>query len=398
MRKVLLGTTALLGAALIAGDVQAQLEVTVGGYVRFDAGWFSDDLDGTRFAPVTPANVSGAGPTVSLDSTDRTSFDFRSRTNINIDVTGVADNGLRYGARARILQDGSANSFSMDETLIYLSGSWGRLEFGDEDGAADTMAILTPGAGTGGVFGQWHDWAGWVYDDAQKPIDSSDSTKIIYYTPRFSGFQFGISYAPYGDADGQGNRIAGRDTDQIDTWIEVGANYVGNFDGIAVQVGGTYSYANAPSGTQNLSAWMAGATVGFGGFTVGANYVRQGGSLTPAGSGINTWAWSVGATYRQGPWSVGLNYVYADFDGRDTNWRGLGSLPTERAWAVGLGAGYTIAPGMSLLADVVYFDARSTDDVNIVSASGGDCLVNRVCDTRADNDGWVGTMRLNVAF
>ena len=47
MKKILLGTTTLIGAAgLFAGAALAETpKVTVGGYANFEAGYVSDDMD-----------------------------------------------------------------------------------------------------------------------------------------------------------------------------------------------------------------------------------------------------------------------------------------------------------------------------------------------------------------
>src|SRR6185369_1475217 len=97
MKKVLLGSTALIGAALLAAPAQAQLEVTVGGSVGFQAGWFDTDL---------------------TNNNDR---DFQSEADLIVRASGVADNGLEYGAEV-VLQSSTSDSSNADEALLYVGG------------------------------------------------------------------------------------------------------------------------------------------------------------------------------------------------------------------------------------------------------------------------------------
>ena len=93
----------------------------------------------------------------------------------------------------------------VDEASVYVGGTWGRIELGDFDGAADTLAIYAPVVGIEQIDGDAYDFLAVEQDGfsyGSQPIgsmvqapDSGDSTKIMYLTPRFAGIQAGISYA-----------------------------------------------------------------------------------------------------------------------------------------------------------------------------------------------------------
>src|SRR5918994_3162688 len=135
MKKILLETTAIAAAALYAQTAQAQITVSLGGYTEFFGAYYDDD------AP------------------NRTSREFQLETEIVVRADGKADNGLLYGAKIELQNStggSGATGVGTDEASVYLGGSWGRLELGDFDGAADTLAIYSPQ--TGGIDGNYTDF------------------------------------------------------------------------------------------------------------------------------------------------------------------------------------------------------------------------------------------------
>lgn len=366
MKKVLLATTALIAASAFAAPAQAQLEVTVGGFTAFQAAMFDNDT---------------------ANSSER---DFQSEAQIVVHARGVADNGLEYGARVAIDTSTSDDS-NADETHVYLGGTWGRLEMGDDDGASE-LVVFAPTVGIGQINGSYDDYVpaaaqGHIVNDRGDhnftAIDSDDSTKITYYTPKFSGFQAGVSYAP----EYQGFNIAGftgvagspgetvtlaDDTTVASDIFEVGLAYDGEFNGVMVKVGGNYVTASATdadvdlvtAGTQTLedvSAWSLGAQLGYNGFRFGGGYTHDGDSLQLEGVGDDSVSsWNLGATYENGPWGVGVSYLDIDFDdnayAKSLTAGGTGGDYT--AWA--LGGTYTVAPGLTVGADLAFFDRNAT--------------------------------------
>ncbi|MBE9557211.1 MAG: porin, partial [Proteobacteria bacterium] len=51
---------------------------------------------------------------------------------LQLDVTGTADNGLNYGFKIELNADTTDNTVA-DEARLQLSGGWGALQMGDED-------------------------------------------------------------------------------------------------------------------------------------------------------------------------------------------------------------------------------------------------------------------------
>jgi outer membrane protein OmpU len=327
MKKVLLGTASVLGLALLAQPAAAQITVKLGGYTDFRAGFWSDDR---------------------TNSTDR---EFRNDTEVHVRADGKADNGLLYGVQIEI--DSSGTALNYDEANLYLAGGWGRVEMGDQDGAGDQLAVHAPYVGIGQLWGDQDSFLAnaLIGGDTLYVPDSSDSTKISYFTPTFAGFRAGVSYTP--ELNGGDSVVLTEPTTGYSDWIEAGARYSGEFSGATVALGLTYSQAdaNAPA-ADDFSAWQAGAQVGFAGFTVGGGYTDYN-DFVLARNGLGyepDTSWNVGATYTAGPFGVGGGYLNLDDESGDD----------YTIWSVG--AVYTVAPGLAVQADYYNFDNEIAND------------------------------------
>lgn len=378
MNRYLLAGSAAVALALGAGaaNAQAKFEVKVGGDAYFEAGYVDQDLD------------SG------LRSTE-----FRNRLRINIIPSAKADNGLEYGARLRFRASsgtGNARTTDADRAYIYAQGGFGQVRVGVTNSFNDETYISAPtdylplalvdqvqnwfGPNTniGGngpaatVTGNSIIWPSLNVDN--------NSTKIVYFSPRFAGLQLGASYEPRNDS-------SHTDVNRLDTagaafgaangtyqdLVEVGANYNNTFGGITVKASGGYYWGQAVGNTggsnyKDLSAWQAGAQIGYAGFSVGGSYTdfgKSGLNNRPGFFTESTRSWTVGAQYTAGPIVVGANYK----NGKDA---GSLALNGERELQVyEIGVGYTVAPGLTLQAQYDYFDldaetAALSDKGNVV--------------------------------
>ena len=231
MKKLLLGTTTLIGAAtLFAGSALAETpKVTVGGYANFEAGYVSDDLDGTL--------ANGSHNAVNRDQRPDA---FRSDTQVDFKIDGKNDAGLGYGGEVDLLADTSPDvqgrGLNASKTFVYLDGNWGRFEGGSNVGADGTLKVDagTIARATGGINGDWSyfanandqflgqaalplaygatgsistfdgiTWSG-ITNDLGNHTEENLS-KVTYYTPRWQGLQVGVSYLPDQTNTGQGS-------------------------------------------------------------------------------------------------------------------------------------------------------------------------------------------------
>ena len=364
----LLTSVSLASLLLLAVPARAELQVTLGGYVGFQAAVFDNDA----------ANNSNR--------------DFQSESEIHVKVKGLADNGLEYGALIE-LRTSVSDSQNTDEANLWLSNRWGRFELGDQDGAGSELAELTPYVGIGQVRGSYIDFvtaadrghspseAG--MDSNLKAIDTADATKVTYYTPRLQGFQAGISYAPERDSSASGEVVQFLDnTGNHDNAIELGLNYMGELSGLGIKVGGQYTHADTKSVStlEDISAWSLGTQLTYNSFTLGGGYTHNGDSGQAAGvTRDNVTGWNVGATYSSGPWGVGISYASINFDNAATPFGATGATGAGGDYTVyGVGGVYKIAPGLTAAADIVVYDR------------------NRVTGT--DTNGYVAITEIRAAF
>lgn len=343
MKKILLGSTALVAAGLMAGPAFAQVELSTSGGYDFAIGIVDQDL-----------------------TTDR-DYDFRSLGELTFNANGTADNGLEYGARLDLDDIATDTGVSVDEAYMFLSGTFGIITLGEDDPAGDDQNVSPPDAGTGGYDGNWSNFAtGALGVTATNAENDGDAAKIKYTSPNFNGIQGGISFAPDSDSPGETPDLT-NDGD-FNEVISIGARYEGDFGNFGVTVGGSFNTGDSSvPGFEDLSSWDIGANLSFGAIEVGAQYIDDGDSGLPSGSGADATAYALGASYSTGPWTFGANWFSGELDTP-------GGDVTEDVY--GVMATYSVAPGLSVDADLVFFD----DEVAGVSSDGSVFVVRTSID------------------
>ncbi len=370
MKNMFLGTTGLVGAALLAMSAHAETpKVTVGGFIDFQAGFASDDRD---------ANQRSQG--------------FRNDSEVSIRVDGKSDAGLGYGAVIDLESDVSADAHNQglnaSRTYVYLDGGWGRFELGSNQGASATMAIDADNiaVATGGINGAWTYFANTTGANfistpelpgehgstlALGDESTDNNNKITYYSPRFSGFQVGVSYAP--DLVDRGQTVTRTDvgTSAGDV-IDLAANWEGKFDAIDLGLAATGTFADGDTGVEDISAYNIGGKVGYMGFSVAASYGDWNDSLRATGTNNNdSDYYTLGAAYEGGPFGVSATYLDSTVEnatGADNDFENLV-----------LGADYKLAPGLTPYAEVSFYDFDAAGRLN-------------------DNDGTVLLLGTQLAF
>lgn len=362
MKKILLGTTGLVAVALLATAASAETpKVTLGGFSDFQSGWTHEDAN-------TGVRDNG----------------MRNDNEITVKVDGKTDGGLGYGAEIDLEADTTADhdnqGTNASRTFTYLEGNWGRVELGGNKSVASTMRVdaSTLAAATGGINGAWTYFAnnptvvagGTV---SQGFITSSklpgehgntttygdettyNATKVSYYTPKFSGFQAGVSYTP--QLNDRGQLMARSDDEGDASVIDLGLGYEGTFSGIKVAAAGTYETATGKGanggaplsnlGSDDINAFNIGALLGWKNFSVAGSYgdwVNSG----IAGSDGNYWTAGLGWT--AGPIGVSATYIDSTLGGN------AGSPGDNKFNNLVLGAEYKLAAGLTPYAEVSFFD------------------------------------------
>lgn len=354
MKKLLLGTSALIGAVAFAGAALAEApKVTVGGTSDFQVGIASDDRD---------ANQRGHA--------------FRSDNEISFKVDGKTDGGLGYGGEivleADVTNDADTQGTNAAKTYVYLDGSWGRVEMGSTIAPTNTMKVdaSSIAAATGGIDGDWtyfaNSGAGFIatpdlvldYGAGNLGDESTENAnKIVYYSPRFSGFQLGLAYTPSHDSRGQTVTRANNNVGQSEQIISGGINYEGKWDQVSLAASLTGETGDAElTGTQDLTAYAAGAKLGYMGFSLAGSYGTWDDSNQAAANLDNNDFWTVGLGYEHGPIGVSATYIKSELAQTATTENKFDNLV--------VGADYKLAPGLTPYAEVSFYDQDAVGTVN----------------------------------
>ncbi len=360
MKKILLCGVAALAVAAASPAKAEGIDLGLGGYfIGYGVYTDSDNDDNLR------------------------SFDFRKETEIHVNGETTLDNGLTVGAHIELDVDksddltGGTNSTIIEESYMYLSGGWGRVNFGQEDGASYLLQVAAPSADDNidglrpdintfdlaNILNGTPSVGSSVLDYASDP--TAYSNKLTYITPLFNGFQMAASFTPSvsdSPIDSEAARVADNNAGQFDTAYEVAGRYQAIFSGADVTFGAGYASLQTEAdaattliGSDDQDVFNVGARVGFDAFGVGVSYVDDNNGVDTNG---DTDILVVGTDYVTGPFKFGLSYYdrtdEANAAGTTLGTTGsVGDVDTTR-WTAGVG--YQYGPGMSLNGSVAYVD------------------------------------------
>ena len=373
LKNLALGTTALIGVGLLGGvsalpaaaaEVKpgGALDVTITGFLRAEAGGGDqDDLQ--------------------RDANKANGLDFRNDSEVHVLARGKSEQtGLEYGATVEFEVD-TNQTLNTDETWIFLRGGWGELRMGDEDGVVDNSIIggQTIAAGTGGIDGSTFVVAN-IAGEGVFPTETSDQTKIRYYTPSFGGFSAGVSYTPTSQVvDGSGfngdfiaNKGGANAMDGENT-VEGGLVYDGDLGGVGIKAsvvglyGSLKNDAEVALGDDNYWNVTGGAAIDLYGFKLAGSV-----GTNTLGNLDHRFA-TAGIGYGFGPVNTSITAAYifdSNNDFSDAN-------GYDKPYNIVFSADYALAPGLVLAGDVAYFDIDTNSSNTTGTGDGGWAAVGR---------------------
>ena len=356
MKKLLLATTAVAGLALMPAAAHAEIDLDLGGYFKGYAGFTDQDTNGVS------------------------DFGIRRESEIHINGETTLDNGLTVGARFEIQTEADGVQFNdlnadglvqageltdtgdqFEESYIYFSGNWGRVNFGAEDGAAYLLQVAAPSADSN-IDGidpdiEFVNFAGTVITPLNYELaPTQDADKVTYLTPKVAGFQAGVSWASDSIQDGLFSGLGGQDANEttsaagtLHDVIEVSARYDGDIDGIGIHAGGGYVTAQQSNATASpdYDGWNVGLKFDVAGFGLGASYSEQENFVGNEDSEVLV----VGADYQLGAYKLGASYFNSETD--------VGAA-TDEVERYSVGAGYSYGPGLSFRGSVHVYDIEDS--------------------------------------
>jgi len=329
MKKLLLTSVALTGL-VFAAPAHADVDLDVGGYFKGYGVFVNQD-------ETTGSDVAG--------------FDMIRDTEIHLGGETTLDNGLTVGAHFEFDADG-ADSMTSDESYVYFSGDWGRVNVGTENGAGYLLQVAAPSADANidgistyvGPFTAQTNFTGAQMGYTMAASGKID--KITYLSPVMSGFQAGVSFTP--DVENSSTSVGiNVDTNVAGDYgeaYELALRYEGDFENVGVIAGAGYAIAKengSSTTTDDNEEWNIGLDLDVAAFGIGAIYMEDNQGVAGADANDQE-TLVVGADYTTGPFKLGVSY----FNQEDKATTGI---EYDRYTA---GVIYEYGPGMSFRGSV----------------------------------------------
>jgi outer membrane protein OmpU len=304
MRKYLLSTSALAGAALLSSAAVA--DVSISGSFEWD--YASRDSNVTA----NDGNLMGHDQEVHMNFTNKT------------------DSGLTISATNQY----KSSTGAMDDTSVSISGGFGTLTLGQTDGASDKYGMnalgLTAEEETGTLMTTGSASTTASISTSTAGLDGNGN-KLSYHIPAIGGLTAGVSVAT--------NTIGGSD----DT-TAVGFNYSLDAGGAAVKIGYSTSNTETTGGT-DIDGTSMGVNIVMNGISVTASS----GSYEASDEDRSTNAAGISYTLANGL-TLGYSTVKSEDD------LDVGEEYTANHYE----AQYTIASGLTAVLNVSDFDYEVT--------------------------------------
>ena len=336
MKRVLLGTTALVAAgafavsAAQADEIMAEpVTVGVGGYTTGAVGIASNDMDG--------------------DGNELRGQEITYVYEIGVSGSSTLDNGITVGVSGQIGRSAGSDE-GMDEIHTTLSGSFGSIRLGRTESAAFNSTVAAPGAGIGGMLGVNYSWFSTAASavNTYSGVGAEDALKVVYTSPNFNGLSIGMSYAPESDDA----NFPGRKTDGLGDLTAVGVNYSTDFmEGGSLTLGAGMEVASA-SGGMDPEAMRFGVNVSVDQISFGGSMFDDENTTNSDDEDISGMAFDVGASWAEGPMEIGVQYA-ADENAGD------GKETTKTA----LHLTYTLGPGVLIGGQIAAGSSSGSEDV-----------------------------------
>ncbi|SOD95066.1 porin [Caenispirillum bisanense] len=359
MKKILLGSTALLAAATLSMPASAaeKIKLGIGGKLE------------SYFGIVSQDDTATYDPTMTGINTD---------TEVYFTGATTLDNGLTVGAVIQ-LEAETDSATNADEQYAYIEGAFGRISAGQKDGVLSQFAHEAPQYGladddVAAFFVPANQFGSGIayFQGVDTTLAGQDNASITYVSPSLAGFTFGATWMPNPQGGLQDNTVASSlaTAGQHDQW-EAAIAYNGEFAGFAVGADAAYLQSSGDEviGTtleaEDASAWRAGLILGYAGFQVGGGYLKQ-----DAVGGIEDneqTTWNAGVGYKTGPYGVSLVYL---------NSNGESATDDESDFQqVSLHGAYEMGPGITLGAALFWaegeFSTAAGVDPESVEGTGG---------------------------
>lgn len=431
MKKLLIGTTALVASGLVAGSAVAAdlipapapeiiddgFTVSWNGYIR--AGfYFGDETCSTGLAN-SGFGAGGAG--TGTECTARTGTTANAVETLSTAVPTASElqlfaeqtlaNGLRVGGE--IDMDTSQGGVNIDEIWLFVDGHFGQVRVGGKEGALDTLG--------GGSLPSWGAFNGSTDGPDMNPIGNSgmaingmasqesisgDNNKVTYLSPTIAGVNLAVSFAPDADlATNQttpGTNGGAATTNGYNAEWGLAANTTHTIGAATLHVGGGVTFVEADKNNATVgdaTIWKIAGSLTFANGAIGGFYSHReddgiaaqasvNGSTGTAGSTAaqdkEMTVWGVLANIKHGDYTIGGGYTRSE-DKKFNNVAGQ-NWSDDEADIWGFGVAKSMGTGVEIGANVTVVDATDSHDTLDATTAARTA------------DGWLGGVYAAIAF
>jgi len=334
MKKILLGTSALLVAGMVSATANAApVKLSVGGY----ANWYTGYVD---------ANSAMEDETKFGEKKAYEHVPVVGEVEVHFKGETTLQNGLKFGAVIELTSvnkdEGGADE---DQSYIYADTAFGRFAIGKIDSISKQLHKSSKDVGLLDIQGSD---VGKLIPNVRHSVEQistdirvlDDEATIAYFSPKFFGVTVAASYSNY-DTDATHN-MEGNDVGYSATIA-----YNNTFGKVSLDADISYArFDKLPV----AFAWRnyaiaTGFRVGVSGFTVGGGYKYTNGKDKL--EDIHTF--DAGVAYETGPYGVSLSYINENIE------NDRGDMKTQMALA---SFAYEITEGVKTFASLAYVDQK----------------------------------------
>jgi hypothetical protein len=334
MRKLLLGTTALAAAATLTANV-AVADISISG--GFDWSYSS-----------TSSNIT-ANDGTSFGTDSEIAFKFSNKTDSGLDIGWVVE-----------LEADDDNSL-INESSLSIAGGFGKVVLGGNDGVGDNYGVASTDLPGEEIYATGTDELTLTKPDISAM--SGDANKISYHLPAMGGLTAGASFANSGP------------TGATDT-TAFGAKYTMSAGGAAITIGAATATTEAAS--QDTDSQVMGVKVTSGNITAAISQstfegAGTAGTAATANGTASNYAAAIPGTAASDEESTGAAVSFAVNDGMTITVHTAetdDAITSEEYSNSGIEVKYSVAPGLTVFANVEDYDYKVGSSSNTVADSG----------------------------
>lgn len=342
------------------------LSLRISGQTSFNSWFFHNDkkmLQGDAKDSTCKRQRYGRGQLFTVDD-----------ARLRFAVDGKLDSGMEYGLV--FVFDGVVSASKVvREDYIFFNGSWGKVILGDTYGVQGNMTFggYDQWGGTGfidgGDFDRVVNYTTGVFHSVNLVGDSNRDTKATYITPRWEGFQAGISYVPRTEHRGQDqiNSITSTDspkkpfdTDNIANAINFIHKFENGFE-MALSASSIFAARTHPEAAgkphrRKTFSYAFGGTFSYADIGFSAEFGNNGRSREIKRHSVNAGKFiDFGLSYTWGATKFSAGYYYS--------WRKALSITNQKAKAklnaVSAAIDQKLAPGLGVYVEYAHFNMKN---------------------------------------